>query len=105
MTVDIQQPEVSIIPPSTWDMLVLRSGNLVCTANGRPGFTEIKWLQGDDEIAAAKDDGISKTTVKATAKINYTEWSNGATYTCQVFHKDFARLSKEVEYKRENGRK
>ncbi|KAK2829093.1 hypothetical protein Q7C36_017083 [Tachysurus vachellii] len=103
VAVDVKQPDVSIIPPSTWDMLILRSGDLVCTATGNPGFKDIKWFKGTDEIAASKEEGI--TTVKATAKINYTEWSNGATFTCQVFHKDFVLLSKDVVYKRENGKK
>nr|AER10487.1 immunoglobulin M heavy chain [Tachysurus fulvidraco] len=105
VAVDVEEPEVSIIPPSNWDMLVLRSGELVCTGHGSPGFTDIKWLKDDTEIAAAKDQGPSQSTVKATAKINYTEWTTGSTYTCQVYHKNLPLLFKEVQYKRENGKK
>ncbi|KAK3520861.1 hypothetical protein QTP70_034720, partial [Hemibagrus guttatus] len=103
VSVDIQHPEVHITPPSTRDMLIQRSGDLVCTAVGEPGFTQIKWLSGDKELPSLKDSNLHmKTTIKAITKINYTEWSNGSTFTCQVYHNSFPLEFKKFNFKRED---
>ncbi|KAG7335272.1 hypothetical protein KOW79_001868 [Hemibagrus wyckioides] len=102
VSLDTHQPEVHITPPSTRDMLIKRSGDLVCTAAGEHGFKEIKWLSGNKELPSVKDSNLHmKTTIKATIKISYTEWSSGSTFTCQVYHNSFPLEFKNFNFKRE----
>nr|AEH84415.1 immunoglobulin M heavy chain [Hemibagrus macropterus] len=101
---NVQQPNIRIISPSPREMLIKRSGDLVCRGDGEPGFKEIKWFSDNRELASVKNIQTN-TTVKASLRINYTEWTSGSTYTCQVSHQSFPQLFKEVEYKRENGNK
>lgn len=103
MAGDVKQPDVQIIPPSPRDILIGRAGDLVCTASGDIGFKEIKWISDEKELASIKN--LEKnTTVKASLRINYTEWTSGSTYSCQVYHDSFPLEFKEVKYKKENGK-
>ncbi|KAI5097735.1 Ig heavy chain V region 914, partial [Silurus meridionalis] len=101
---DTTTPKVEITPPSTKDMLLLRSGKLVCSVNDINGFKSIKWLIGDREIPSLPRQILSKS-VQLTAKIDFEEWRNGTKYTCEVEHSKFPQQFEREDFTRETGRK
>lgn len=106
MSVDPQQPKVTIIPPSNTDILIKRSGDLVCKAKGPEGFTGLKWLVNGKEVASLSEKDVSgKTAVTLTTLISYEQWNSGTKFTCEVYHTTFAQGFIKEDYQRENGRK
>ncbi|KAF7698412.1 hypothetical protein HF521_004922 [Silurus meridionalis] len=99
---DTTTPKVEITPPSTKDMLLLRSGKLVCSVNDINGFKSIKWLIGDREIPSLPRQILSKS-VQLTAKIDFEEWRNGTKYTCEVEHSKFPQQFEREDFTRETG--
>lgn len=106
MLVDQQQPKVTIIPPLNRDILINRSGDLVCKAEGPEGFTGIRWFVNDVETTSLPREDVSgKTAVTLTTSISYAEWNSGTKFTCEVLHSAFAQGFIKEDYQRENGRK
>lgn len=86
-------------------MLINRAAKLVCTAEGTPGFKLIKWRRGTKELSSLPEANIStRPMISLTANIDFEEWSNGETYTCEVEHQDFTRGYETKDYRRESGR-
>ncbi|KAI5623132.1 Ig heavy chain V region 914, partial [Silurus asotus] len=100
--IDKTQVKVEITPPSTKDMLLLRSGKLVCSVNDITGLKGIKWLIGEKEIPSLPREILSKTA-QITAKINFDEWRNGTKYTCEVEHSGFPQQFERKDFVRETG--
>ncbi|KAL7861234.1 hypothetical protein AOLI_G00175830 [Acnodon oligacanthus] len=101
---DEETEKVEIIPPSTEEMLVQGAGELQCHVKGRKGFKGIQWMRDGQKITSDVQ-GLTEdsTSLTATAKIDYHDWSNGTEYTCEVEHKLFAEHKKAYKYRRENG--
>ncbi|XP_053370287.1 immunoglobulin mu heavy chain [Clarias gariepinus] len=104
VSVDPQQPKVTIIPPSNTDILIKRSGDLVCKAKGPEGFTGLKWLVNGKEVASLSEKDVSgKTAITLTTLISYEQWNSGTKFTCEVYHTTFAQGFIKEDYQRENG--
>ncbi|KAF5896140.1 immunoglobulin delta heavy chain, partial [Clarias magur] len=76
VSVDQQRPKVTIIPPSNEDILINRTGDLMCKAEGPEGFTGIKWLVNGKEVVSLPKVGVSgMTAITLTTSISYEEWT------------------------------
>ncbi|MCJ8739634.1 hypothetical protein PDJAM_G00049410 [Pangasius djambal] len=103
---DLKQPQVRIIPPSDRDMLINRTGQLECRAEGQVGFKGIKWFIGGKEISSLPENAVStETSVTLATRISFDEWSDGTKFTCEVEHSAFALQYETVDYQRGNGKK
>ncbi|KAF5906456.1 immunoglobulin mu heavy chain, partial [Clarias magur] len=102
---DQEQPKITIIPPSNNAILIKKSGDLVCKAEGPMGFTGIKWIANGKELASLPEKVVStKAEISLTTSISYEEWHKGTTFTCEVHHSSFAQGFITEVYKKENGR-
>ncbi|KAF4092482.1 hypothetical protein AMELA_G00021490 [Ameiurus melas] len=100
---DTKQPQLKIIPPSIKDILIKRSGQLECRAEGDVGFKSIKWLIGAREISSISGANVSlKTTVTLSTTISFNEWSDGTVFTCEVEHDAFTQHFERVHFQRGN---
>ncbi|XP_053370296.1 uncharacterized protein LOC128544316 [Clarias gariepinus] len=100
-----EQPKMAIIPPSNNGILINRSADIVCKAEGPTGFTAIKWVVNGNEVASLpQSDVSSKTAISLTATISYEEWHTGTKFTCEVYHSALAQGFIQEDFQRVNGK-
>ncbi|KAF5896131.1 immunoglobulin delta heavy chain [Clarias magur] len=103
VSVDQQLPKVTIIPPSNEDILINRTGGLMCKAEGPEGFTGIKWFVNGKETASLPKEDVSRMTeITLTTSISYEEWTSGTKFTCEVYHSAFAQGFIKEDYRRQH---